>query len=84
VADVREMALGIASTPRSGIAPNPLPVEFWDYAPDGGADLLRHLADECADGGGAKAVRGFILVSPRPMFHHLPSRCLKRLGSWSV
>ena len=45
------MALGIAFALRSKIAPNPLPVELWGYAPDDGADLLRHLADECADAG---------------------------------
>ena len=43
------MALGIASALRSKIAPNPLPVELWGYAPDDGADLLRYLANECAD-----------------------------------
>ena len=51
MAGVKEMALGIASALRSKIAPNPLPVELWGYAPDDGADLLRHLADECADAG---------------------------------
>ena len=45
------MALGIATLLRVGSPPNPLPVEVWGYAPDDGADLLRHLADECADAG---------------------------------
>lgn len=45
------MALGIASVLRSGSSPNPLPVDFKGYAPDDGADFLRHLADECADAG---------------------------------
>ena len=49
MAGLREMALGIASALRSKIAPNPLPVELWGYAPDDGADFLRYLADECAD-----------------------------------
>ncbi len=51
MAGIREMALGIASALRSGVAPNPLPVELWGYAPDDGADFLRYLADECADAG---------------------------------
>ena len=45
------MALGIASVLRSGVAPNPLPVDLWGYAPDDGADMLRHLVNECADAG---------------------------------
>ncbi len=49
MAGVREMALGIASTLRTGLAPNPLPIELWGYAPDDAADLIRHLVDECAD-----------------------------------
>ncbi|UUR07580.1 hypothetical protein [Sphingomonas glaciei] len=49
MAGIQEMALGIASVLRSGSAPNPLPVDLWGYAPDDGADFLRHLADECAD-----------------------------------
>lgn len=51
MAGIREMALGIASVLRSGSAPNPLPVDLWNYAPDDGADLLRHIVDECADAG---------------------------------
>lgn len=51
MAGMREMALGIASALRSGVAPNPLPVELWGYAPDDGAGLLRNLADECVDAG---------------------------------
>lgn len=49
MAGINEMALGIAAVLRSGKAPNSLPVDLWGYAPDDGADLLRHLADECAD-----------------------------------
>ena len=51
MAGIAEMALGIASVLRSGSAPNPLPVDLWGYAPDDGADFLRHLTDECADAG---------------------------------
>ena len=51
MAGIAEMALGIASVLRSGSGPNPLPVDLWNYAPDDGADFLRHLADECADAG---------------------------------
>lgn len=51
MAGIAEMALGIASMLRSNATPNPLPVDLWGYAPDDGADLLRHLADECADAG---------------------------------
>ena len=43
------MALGIASTLRSGIAPNPLPVELWGYAPEDAAQLVRLVVDECVD-----------------------------------
>lgn len=45
------MPLGLASVLRTGSAPNPLPIDFWNYAPDDGADFLRHLTDECADAG---------------------------------
>ena len=51
MAGIAEMALGIATVLRSGSAPNPLPVDLWGYAPDDGADMLRHLANECADAG---------------------------------
>lgn len=51
MAGIAEMALGIATVLRSGSAPNPLPVDLWGYAPDDGADLLRHLTEECADAG---------------------------------
>ena len=51
MAAIAEMALGIATVLRSRAAPNPLPVDLWGYAPDDGADMLRHLADECADAG---------------------------------
>ena len=51
MAGIHEMALGIATVLRSGSAPNPLPVDLWNYASDEGADFLRHLADECADAG---------------------------------
>ena len=51
MAGIAEMALGIAAVLRSGAAPNPLPVDLWGYAPDDGADMLRHLANECADAG---------------------------------
>ena len=49
MAGIAEMALGIASVLRTGSAPNPLPIDFKGYAPDDGADFLRHLTDECAD-----------------------------------
>ena len=48
---MREMALGIASALRSGVAPNPLPVEMWGYAPEDGAQLLKFVVDECVDAG---------------------------------
>ncbi len=51
MADVREMALGIASTLRSQIAPDPLPVEFWGYAPEDAAQLVKLIVDECVDAG---------------------------------
>ena len=51
MAGIPEMALGIASVLRSGSAPNPLPIDFKGYAPDDGAEFLRHLTDECADAG---------------------------------
>lgn len=51
MAGIAEMALGIATVLRSGSAPNPLSVDLWGYAPDDGADMLRHLANECADAG---------------------------------
>ncbi len=49
MAGIAEMALGIASTLRSGIAPNPLPVELWGYAPDDAAQLVKLVIDECVD-----------------------------------
>ena len=51
MAGIAEMALGLATVLRTGSAPNPLPVDLWNYAPDDGAELLRHIADECADAG---------------------------------
>ncbi len=48
---MREMALGVASTLRGGIAPNPLPVELWGYAPEDAAQLLKFVIDECVDAG---------------------------------
>ena len=51
MAGIAEMALGIATVLRAGSAPNPLPVDLWGYAPDDGADMLRHLTNECADAG---------------------------------
>ena len=49
MAGVQEMALGIASTLRSGIAPNPLPVELWGHAPEDAAQLLKYIVEECVD-----------------------------------
>lgn len=49
MAGVKEMALGIASALRSKIAPNPLPVELWGYAPEDAAQLLKLIVDECVD-----------------------------------
>ncbi len=51
MAGVREMALGIAATLRSGIAPNPLPVELWGQAPEDAAQLVKLVVDECVDAG---------------------------------
>ena len=51
MAGVKEMALGIASTLRSGIAPNPLPVELWGHAPEDAAQLVKLVIDECVDAG---------------------------------
>lgn len=50
MAGMREMALGIASALRSGVGPNPLPVELWGYASEDAAYLLKYLVDECVDG----------------------------------
>lgn len=33
------------------MAPNPLPVALWGYAPEDAAQLLRYIVDECADAG---------------------------------
>lgn len=49
MAGIHEIALGIAAVLRSGAAANPLPVDLCGYAPDHGADFLRHLVDKCAD-----------------------------------
>ena len=43
MAGMREMALGIATTLRSGIAPNPLPVELWGYAPEDAARFVEFV-----------------------------------------
>lgn len=51
MAGIAEMALGIASVLRSGSASNPFPVDLWNYAPDDGAEFIRHLTDECANAG---------------------------------
>ena len=51
MAGIPEMALGIASTLRSSIAPNPLPVELWGQAPEDAAQLVKLIVDECVDAG---------------------------------
>lgn len=51
MAGIEEMALGIASALRSGIAPNPLPVEFWGQSPEDAAQLVELIVDECVDAG---------------------------------
>ncbi|MBA3510457.1 hypothetical protein [Sphingomonas sp.] len=51
MAGIAEMALGIATTLRSGIAPYPLPVELWGYAPEDAAQLVKFAIDECVDAG---------------------------------
>ena len=51
MAGVKEMALGIATTLRTGIHPNPLPVELWGHAPEDAAQLVRLVLDECVDAG---------------------------------
>ena len=49
MANIKEMALGIATTLGTGHAPNPLPIELWGYASEDAADLLRYIIDECHD-----------------------------------
>ena len=49
MAGVQEMALGIASALRTGIVPNPLPVELWGHAPEDAAQLVKLVIDECVD-----------------------------------
>ncbi len=49
MAGIREMALGIAAALRSDAVLNPLPVEFWGYAPEDAALLLKCIVDECRD-----------------------------------
>ncbi len=51
MAGLKEMALGIATTLRTGIHPNPLPVELWGDAPDNAAQLVKLVIDECVDAG---------------------------------
>ncbi len=51
MAGIEEMALAIASTLRSGNAPNPLPVGLWGQAPEDAAQLVKLIIDECVDAG---------------------------------
>lgn len=51
MAGIAEMALGIASTLRSGSAQSPLPVELWGQAPADAAQLVKLIVDECVDAG---------------------------------
>ncbi len=51
MAGLKEMALGIATTLRSTIAHNPLPVELRGYAPKDAAQLVKFVIDECVDAG---------------------------------
>lgn len=76
MAGIHEIALGIASVLRSGAGPNPLPVDLWGYAPDDGADFLRHLADECADAGIAVQE-----IRADPAFVHQLTRSKSETGS---
>jgi hypothetical protein len=49
MANIKEMALGIATALGTGHAPNPLPVELWGCASEDAAELLRRILDECHD-----------------------------------
>ena len=51
MAGIEEMALGLAMSLRTGMAPNPLPIQLRGYSPDDGARLLKLMINECCDAG---------------------------------
>ena len=51
MAGIEEMALALAMSLRTGMAPNPLPIQLRGYAPDDGARLLKLMINECCDAG---------------------------------
>ena len=51
MADIKEIAIGIAGVLRHWSKPEPLPIQLWDEPPSHAANLVRHVIDECLDAG---------------------------------
>jgi len=51
MAELKEIAIGIAQVLRQSPIPEPLPIQLWDEPPSHAANLVRHVIDECVDAG---------------------------------
>jgi hypothetical protein len=51
MAELKEIAIGIAQVLQHSSSPDPLPIELWNEPPSHAANLVRHVVDECADAG---------------------------------
>lgn len=51
MAELKEIAIGIAQVIQFSDKPEPLPIELWNEPPSHAANLVRHVIDECMDAG---------------------------------
>jgi len=51
MAELKEIAIGIAQVLQHSGKPEPLPIQLWDEPPSHAANLVRHVIDECLDAG---------------------------------
>src|SRR6476660_9865923 len=51
MAELKEIAIGIAQILQHSAKPEPLPIELWNEPPSHAANLVKHVIDECLDAG---------------------------------
>ena len=51
MAELKEIAIGIAQVLQHSAKPEPLPIQLWNEPPSHAANLVRHVIDECLDAG---------------------------------
>ena len=51
MAELKEIAIGIAQVLQQSAKPEPLPIQLWNEPPSHAANLVRHVIDECLDAG---------------------------------